>query len=59
MQAGARPLQGASPTACDGPEAGGRERLGEEGPSGPQAHQGDHQPGIQGLNTAFQSAGHS
>lgn len=56
---GTPPPEGAAPQARDGPAAGGRERLGEKGPAGPPPRQRHHQPGLQGPNTAFQSAGHS
>ena len=58
-QAEPQPLQRASPQGGDGLEAGGCECLGKACSSGSPARQRDHQPGIQGLNTAFQSASHS
>lgn len=47
-------LQRPPPQAGHGAPKGGRERLGAQGASGSQAHQGHHQTGIQGLDTAFQ-----
>lgn len=53
-QAESLPLQRPPPQASDGAPEGGRERLGAQGASGSQAHQGHHQTRIQGLDTAFQ-----
>lgn len=53
-QAESLPLQRSPPQTCDGAPEGGCKRLGEKGSPGSQAHQGHHQTGIQGLDTAFQ-----
>lgn len=58
-QAESLSLPRAPPQASDGTPERGCECLGAQGTSGSQAHQGPHQTGIQGLDTAFQSTGHS
>lgn len=58
-QAESLPLQRSPPQASDGTPERGCECLGAQGTSGSQAHQGPHQTGIQGLDPAFQSTGHS
>lgn len=57
-QAQSLPLQRSPPQASDGAPERGCERLGAQGASGSQTHQGHHQIGIQGLDPAFQSTGH-